>query len=215
MNDRSIESMKGLIEGLLKKLLNGYHGFDGSLGGEFVGKAESLPELFQFFQCLGEVLLLSHVFVVVDGLEAQHDFVVHVMLEGKHVSVDQLQQMVQVASFLSALGELPQDFFLLSGHICLEERVSSGQFAFSFQLSPDHAGIILPVVKFLDFFWDLHAYGSSIALFEELGNLLMRHVVLGNLPVGLCWQNSNLRWLGCIGSDVFCVIASNLLSCIL
>lgn len=71
--------------------------------GDFEGKTKALPQFLQLFPCLGEVLLLPHVFVVVDGLEAQLQLIVHVMLEGSHVSVNQLQKMVQMPSFLSVL----------------------------------------------------------------------------------------------------------------
>lgn len=117
---------------------------------DFDWKAEFLSLILEFFPCLGEVLLLPHVLVVVDGLEAEQEFIPHVMLEGEHISVDQLQEVVQMSGFLSVLDELLEDLFLVLGHRCLEELVSSSQFAFFFKLSPDLASIVLSVVKFFN-----------------------------------------------------------------
>ena len=118
---------------------------------EIVGEAEFLSHILEFLPCLGEVFLLSHLFVVVDGLEAELVFVVHEILEGEHVSVDQLQEVVQMNGFLSAGEELTEDIFPILDHLCLENLTSFCQLALPFKLSPDLASIVLSVVKFLDF----------------------------------------------------------------
>lgn len=135
---------------------------------DFGGEAQFLSHIMEFFPCLGKVLLLSHVFEVVDGLEAEQEFIAHEILKGEHVSVDQLQEVVQMAGFLSVLSKLLEDLFLVLGHRCLEERVSSSQFAFFLKLSPDLASIVLSVVKFFNIQRDLCACDISIIFLNEL-----------------------------------------------
>lgn len=59
------------------------------------------------------------------------------------------------------------------------------------------------IVSLLEFLRDLHAYDLAVALHEELGNLLMRSVILGDFSVGPLRQINNFRPLGCIGATIF------------
>lgn len=118
---------------------------------DFVGKAEFLSQFLQFFPCFGEVLLLSHVLVVVKGLKAALEFVVDVMIEGEHVSINQLQEMVQMSGLFCFGSKLSKNIILIVGHLSLKKWISFTQFALLFELSPNLASVVLPVVKFLDF----------------------------------------------------------------